>query len=330
MAGAATAMILAAGRGERMRPLTDTCPKPLLALRGKPLIAHQIEALARAGHRDIAINAAHLAERLVDAIGDGAAFGVRIHWSREPEPLETAGGIATAFPLLAPGPVLIVSGDIWTGYDYASLAPTTAAMRGSPDGPRVHLVMVPNPPYHPRGDFALLPPERTGAPGASPPRAPNSGRIVVLPAAPGPSATAPSGVPPYGTTQADSPGPRGASGLVEPGAGPGGPPPNRHRAGPGSPPPVAHRAGPPGPPPAVERVSDAPVDPVPLTFGNIGVYDSALFAELPRGTKLKLLPLFQKWIAAGIVSGERFDGPWANVGTPDDLARLDAALADPA
>jgi MurNAc alpha-1-phosphate uridylyltransferase len=347
MAGAATAMILAAGRGERMRPLTDTCPKPLLALRGKPLIAHQIEALARAGHRDIAINAAHLAERLVDAIGDGAAFGVRIHWSREPEPLETAGGIATAFPLLAPGPVLIVSGDIWTGYDYASLAPTTAAMRGSPDGPRVHLVMVPNPPYHPRGDFALLPPEQADASAALHPPGPNSGRIVALPAATlpsaaGPSATALPGVPPYGTTQADSPGPRGASGVVEPGAGPGGPPPNRHhagpaspppnghRAGPGSPPPVAYRAGPPGPPPAVERVSDAPVDPVPLTFGNIGVYDSALFAELPRGTKLKLLPLFQKWIAAGIVSGERFDGPWANVGTPDDLARLDAALADPA
>ena len=263
MAGAATAMILAAGRGERMRPLTDTCPKPLLALRGKPLIAHQIEALARAGHRDIAINAAHLAEQLVDAIGDGAAFGVRIHWSREPEPLETAGGIATAFPLLASGPVLIVSGDIWTGYDYAALAPTTAAMRVSPDGPRVHLVMVPNPPYHPRGDFALLPPERPDALGARPPPAPNSGRIVALPAAPLSSAAAPSGTP------------------------------------------------------------------APLTFGNIGVYDSALFAELPRGTKLKLLPLFQKWIAAGIVSGERFDGPWANVGTPDDLARLDAALADP-
>ena len=178
MAGVATAMILAAGRGERMRPLTDTCPKPLLPLGGKPLIVHQIEALARAGHRDLAINAAHLADRLIGALGDGAALGVRIQWSREPEPLETAGGIATALPLLAAGPVLIVSGDIWTAFDYAALAPVIDGMRASPAAPRVHLVMVPNPPYHPRGDFALLPPpERAESPGATPPRPPNAGRI---------------------------------------------------------------------------------------------------------------------------------------------------------
>ena len=296
MAGAATAMILAAGRGERMRPLTDTCPKPLLPLGGKPLIVHQIEALARAGHRDIAINAAHLADLLMAALGDGAAFGVRLAWSREPEPLETAGGIATALPLLAAGPVLIVSGDIRTAYDYTALAPKIAAMRASPAAPRVHLVMVPNPPYHPYGDFALLPPERAESPEATPPRSPNAGRIVAVPAVTLPSAAAPSGTP-----EADSPRPRRASGVVEPGAGA------------GSPPPVDHRPG-----------------PDPLTFGNIGVYDTALFAELPRLTKLKLLPLFRQWIAAGLVSGERFDGPWANVGTPDDLARLDAAQADQA
>src|SRR5438067_9060496 len=108
------AMILAAGRGERMRPLSDATPKPLLAAAGKPLIVWQIEALARAGFRDVVINVAHAAERMIDALGDGASLGVRIAWSREPEPLETAGGIATASPLLASGPAVIVSGDIWT------------------------------------------------------------------------------------------------------------------------------------------------------------------------------------------------------------------------
>ena len=99
------AMILAAGRGERMRPLTDTTPKPLLEAGGKPLIVWQIEALARAGFRDIVINVVAPRRRSSStALGDGAAFGVRIRWSREPEPLETAGGIATALPLLPAGP----------------------------------------------------------------------------------------------------------------------------------------------------------------------------------------------------------------------------------
>lgn len=148
-------MILAAGRGERLRPITDAIPKPLVEVGGKPLVVRQVEALARAGHRDIAINASHLAGKLLAALGDGHALGVRLHWSIEPEPLETAGGIATALPLLAPGPVLIVSGDLWTDYDYATLAPRAAAMRGRPELACVHLVMVPNPPYHPDGDFAL-------------------------------------------------------------------------------------------------------------------------------------------------------------------------------
>jgi MurNAc alpha-1-phosphate uridylyltransferase len=223
-------MILAAGRGERMRPLTNVTPKPLLEAGGKPLVAWQIEALARAGFRDIAINAAHLADRLIAALGDGDAYGVRLHWSREPEPLETAGGVATASGLLAAGPVLIVSADIWTRFDYASLAPRIAAMRDG-SAARVHLVMVPNPPYHVHGDFAL------------------DGERVV-----------------------DDHEPR-------------------------------------------------------LTFGNIGVYDSALFRELPRGVKLKMLPLYREWIRLGHVSGERFDGAWANVGTPADLAALRTALA---
>ena len=103
--GRATAMILAAGRGDRMRPLTDALPKPLLEVAGKPLVVHQIEALARAGHRDIAINASHLAHMLVDVLGDGREHGVTLHWSIEPEPLETLGGIATARPMLADGQV---------------------------------------------------------------------------------------------------------------------------------------------------------------------------------------------------------------------------------
>jgi N-acetyl-alpha-D-muramate 1-phosphate uridylyltransferase len=224
------AMILAAGRGERMRPLSDTTPKPLLEVGGKPLIVRQIEALARAGYHDIVVNASHLADRLVAALGDGRAWGVTLRWSREPRPLEAAGGIATALPLLPPGPALIVSGDVWCDFDYATLEPRAAAMAGSLAGPRVHLVMVPNPPYHAAGDFVLA-----------------GGRIALD---------------------------------------------GRPRR----------------------------------TFANIGVYDTALFRELPRGEKLKLLPFFRDWIGRGLVSGELFEGPWANVGTPDDLARLDAAL----
>jgi MurNAc alpha-1-phosphate uridylyltransferase len=227
----AGAMILAAGRGDRMRPLSDATPKPLLPAGGKPLIAWQVEALARAGYRRIVINVAHLASRMIEALGDGRQFGVHIDWSVEAEPLETAGGIATAMPLLPPGPVLVVSGDVWTAFDYATLAQRGAAMAATARAPRAHFVMVANPPFHPDGDFALI-----------------DGTI----------------------READA---------------------NR------------------------------------LTFGNIALYDTALFRELPRGVKLKLLPLFRDWIARGWVSGERFDGPWANVGTPAELAALDRRLA---
>jgi N-acetyl-alpha-D-muramate 1-phosphate uridylyltransferase len=226
-----SAMILAAGRGERMRPLTDTTAKPLLRVAGKALIVWQIEALARAGFRDIVINASHHAAQMVDALGDGSALGACVRWSLEPEPLETAGGVATALPLLSPGPALIVSGDIWTAFDYASLIPRAEAMASGNASARVHLVMVPNPRYHPRGDFAL-----------------RDGKLYA--------------------------------------------------------------------------------DGVPLlTYGNIGIYDTALFAGLPSGTRIQMLPLFRAWIAQGIASGERYDGPWANIGTPGDLAALDARLA---
>jgi len=224
------AMILAAGRGERMRPLTNTTPKPLLAAGGKALLGWQIEALARAGFRRIVVNVAHLAEQFVAAFGDGSALGVKIFWSFEDEPLEAAGGIVTALPLLPQGPVLIVSGDIHTAFDYASLRSRAEAMADTATAPRVHLVMVGNPDYHPDGDFPLI-----------------DGRIS-------------------------------ANGATR------------------------------------------------KTFGNIGLYDTALFSGAPRATRLKLLPYFERWIAEGIVSGEHFEGRWMNVGTPTDLAALDRSL----
>jgi N-acetyl-alpha-D-muramate 1-phosphate uridylyltransferase len=225
---ARAAMILAAGRGERMRPLSDRCPKPLLAVGGKPLVTWQIEALARAGYRDLVLNVSHLADQFEAVLGDGTALGVRLRYSREPEPLETAGGIVTALPLLPQGPLLVVSGDIWTRFDYAGLDARRNAMATGTAAP-AHLVMVPNPPYHPDGDFALH------------------------------------------------------AGLLS-------------------------REGP------------------RLTFGNIGLYHTRLFDELPGGRKIKMLPLYERWIAAGIASGERYDGPWHNVGTPAELAALDAAV----
>ncbi|MDR0247710.1 MAG: nucleotidyltransferase family protein [Burkholderiales bacterium] len=225
-------MILAAGRGERMRPLSDHTPKPLLLAGGKPLIVWQIEALARTGFHEIVINVAWKSAQIEATLGDGSAWQVSLLYSRENPALETAGGIAHALPLLEPGPVLVVSADVWSAYDYRTLLPRIDAMRDETSVAHAHLVMVPNPPYHPEGDFALSNHDFLGASG--------------------------------------------------------------------------------------ER----------LTFGNIGIYHTQLFADIDPDVPQKLASLFQQWIAQGIVSGERYGGPWFNVGTPEKLTALDAFLKE--
>jgi len=149
------AMILAAGRGERMRPLSDTTPKPLLEVGGKPLIVWQLERLVVSGFKELVINVAHCAEAIISALGDGSRLGASIAYSREPQPLEVAGGIATALPFFHDGVVLIVSGDLYTEYDYATLVGRAMKMAATSGPPHAHMVMVPNPAYHPAGDFAL-------------------------------------------------------------------------------------------------------------------------------------------------------------------------------
>lgn len=141
-------MLLAAGRGERMRPLTDQCPKPLLAVAGKPLIIWHIERLAAAGFTGIVINLSWLGEQIAAALGDGSRYGVAIHYSREPSPaLETGGGIFHALPLLGPAPFLLVNGDVFSDVDFGALqlAPQDLGQ----------LVLVPNPQHNPQGDFCL-------------------------------------------------------------------------------------------------------------------------------------------------------------------------------
>jgi MurNAc alpha-1-phosphate uridylyltransferase len=224
------ALIFAAGRGERMRPLSDTTAKPLLPAGGRRLIEWQIASLARAGVRDIVINTAHLAQQIEDTLGDGAHHGVRLAYSREGtqagDALETLGGIVHALPLLGDAPFIAVSGDIVTDYDYATLvalAPTLA--RGERDA---HLVLVDNPPFHPRGDMGL------------------------------------------------------ADGLI---------------------------------------TTRTPW----LTYANIALLAPRLFVGEAPG-KRKLFPWLYEAAARGRVSGEHYAGRWHNVGTPAELAALDAQL----
>ena len=139
------AMIMAAGRGERLRPLTDVTPKPLLKVRGKPLIVHHLEALATADLNEIVINLSWLGEQIRDQLGDGGAFGVTIEYSQEPEPLEVAGGVVQALDLLGDR-FVVVNGDVLTDFDFARLRAADS---------EAHLVLVPNPSHHPLGDFTF-------------------------------------------------------------------------------------------------------------------------------------------------------------------------------
>lgn len=139
------AMILAAGRGERLRPYTDTCPKPLLEVKGKALIEYHLEALAAAGIKQVVINVSWLADKIIQRLGDGAQFGVEIIYSEESKALETAGGIVQALPYLD-DEFIVVNSDVFTDYDFSKLITLNS---------RAHLVLVENPEHHPQGDFSL-------------------------------------------------------------------------------------------------------------------------------------------------------------------------------
>ena len=141
------AMILAAGKGERMRPLTLTTPKPLIPVAGVPLIEYHLGALARAGFTEVVVNHAWLGEKIEAHVGNGERFGLQVTYSRETQPLETGGGIFQALKYLGDEPFVVVNGDIWTDYDFAALRRPLAGL--------AHLVLVPNPEHHPEGDFLL-------------------------------------------------------------------------------------------------------------------------------------------------------------------------------
>jgi MurNAc alpha-1-phosphate uridylyltransferase len=226
------AMILAAGRGERMRPLTDHTPKPLLSAGGRPLIEWHIRRLAAAGIRQLVINHAWLGAQIEQVLGDGSRLGVEIAYSPESTALETAGGIATALPLLGDAPFLVVNGDVLSDVDFTTLQQQAAQLDGRTR--LAHLLLVDNPPHNPAGDFGLL-----------------------------------------------------ANGLLA----------ARPDAGNG------------------------------LTFSGIAAYHPALFADTPAGQPAKLAPLLRAAMAPGQVSGNRLDGLWLDVGTPERLAEADAIAA---
>jgi MurNAc alpha-1-phosphate uridylyltransferase len=235
------AMIFAAGRGERMRPLTDATPKPLLKVRGRPLIVWHIFNLVRAGITEIVINHAHLGDQIEAALGDGGQFGARLMYSREATALETAGGVATARHLLGEEPFVAVSGDIYIPYfDFEQVKDVLndKDMWGNPypaDKRDVcWLYLVPNPDFHPEGDFGLTM---------------------------------------YSLTN--------------------------------------------------EAADGAPK----WTFANIGVYRPQMFDGIAPGEHAKLGPLIRDYIDKGQVGGEVYEGEWHNLGTVEQLERLNAPPA---
>lgn len=222
-------MILAAGRGERMRPLTDSTPKVMLEVGGKPLIEWHVERLQRAGVRRVVINHAWLGEQIERRLGNGTRLGLEIVYSAETQALESAGGIANALPLIGTEPFLVVNGDIFTDFEFVALLERLPQLDGTTR--LAHLVLVANPEHNLEGDFAL------------------SDRQVR---------------------------------------------------------------------------SDGPAR---LTFSGLGVYHPALFATVVRGERARLAPLLRAAMDRGAVSGERYDGLWIDVGTPERLADLDRLLA---
>jgi MurNAc alpha-1-phosphate uridylyltransferase len=290
------AMILAAGRGERMRPLTDICPKPLLPVGGQPLIAWHLQRLAAAGFRDVVINHAHLGAQIEAALQTGAAWGLSIRYSPEPAgALETAGGIANALPLLGDAPFLVINGDIFCDWDLAR------AKTGLAENELAHLVLVANPAHHPQGDFTLT----NGKVGAD--EATDKTTAQQEGAGQNPARFAVDALQ----------GGRAKNALMKP---------LRSRA-------VAQETL--SSPLRILAVADADTPrsqspcgtPDKLTFAGIGVYRPALFDTVTRGQPAKLAPLLRAAMANGQVSGELHPGRWVDVGTPQRLAELDALLA---
>ena len=226
--------LLAAGRGERMRPLTDELPKPLLAIKNKSLLAWHLEALSAAGIREVVINHAWLGYKIEEALGNGSEFDLDITYSPETKALETAGGIRKALPLLSPGDYfLVINGDVFSpNLPIERLLEQVSRLRGMPNQPLAHLLMVPNPVQHPEGDFYLKD----------------------------------------------------------------------------------------------FQVANQPLDGgEKLTFSGIGLYHRDLFKDIELDVPTKLAPLLREAMADNRVSGEKYTGPWHDVGTPQRLQELNAA-----